>query len=144
MHLFTLASAVAVAATVAPALSTNTTTEPSCTEVQIPLTISEKRFPINATIRDNWDAVALTSNLTNRDFNTPNDPLPIASGPENSITSNYTVAASLCGTGSTMIVTTHGIIESKGCGYQFPFLFVLLCLPNMRLVVVCMRVTMLI
>lgn len=122
MHLFTIVSAVTLGATIATALPTNNTTEASCTEIQIPLTISELRFPVNATIRDNWDAVALAFNLTSKDFNTPNDPLLIASGPDTNVTSNYTVAASLCGTGSTVIVTTHGIVESKWCGSPSPFL----------------------
>ncbi|PSR82874.1 Alpha/Beta hydrolase protein [Coniella lustricola] len=92
---------------------TSTSRKSSCSEVRIPLTISESRFDINATVRDNWDAVSLTFNLTSRVFNTPDDPLPIAGGLGEKVTSNYTVAASLCGTGSTMIITTHGIIESR-------------------------------
>ncbi|ROW06788.1 hypothetical protein VMCG_04107 [Cytospora schulzeri] len=85
----------------------------TCRDLQIPVTVSEKRFIINATIEDNWDATSLTINLTRRDSGTPDDPLPIAGETDSAVESTYSVGATVCGTGGPMIVLTHGIIESK-------------------------------
>lgn len=77
------------------------------------MTVSEKRFIINATVEDNWDATSLTINLTRRDAGTADDPLPIAGETASAVESNYTVGATLCGTGGPLLILTHGIIESK-------------------------------
>lgn len=83
----------------------------SCTEIQLPISVSVPRFIINATIEDDWDAAALTFNLTRRDSATA---AVLVSGSTSSpVNSTYTVGATLCGTGSTILVLTHGIIESK-------------------------------
>lgn len=90
-----------------------TTKHDSCRDLQIPVTVSEKRFIINATIQDDWDATSLTFNLTRRDSGTADDPLPIAGETASAVESSYTIGATLCGTGSSLLVLTHGIIESK-------------------------------
>lgn len=88
---------------------------PICREIEIPITVSTPRFIINATIEDNWDAAALTLNLTRRDSGMSADPLPIAGATSTVEESTYTIGATLCGTGGPMLVLTHGIIESKLC-----------------------------
>lgn len=92
--------------------SISSTIRGNCRDVQIPVTVSEKRFIINTTIEDNWDATSLTFNLTRRDSGTPGDPLPIA-GETSAVEGTYSVGATLCGTGDPILVLTHGIIESK-------------------------------
>lgn len=109
MYLSTL---LGLAATV-KALSVSGTGYHSCSDVEIPVTVSEKRFILNTTVEDNWDAVSLTFNLTSRVFNTPDDPLPISNQTESPVESNYTIGATLCGNGGTMLILTHGILESK-------------------------------
>lgn len=84
-----------------------------CSQIQIPVTVAEKRSILNITIDDDWDAASLTFSLTARDFGKPDDPLPITGETEFPVWGNYTVGATLCGTGDTILVTTHGIIESK-------------------------------
>lgn len=84
-----------------------------CSQIQIPVTVFEPRSILNITIEDDWDAASLTFNLTSRNFGTSDNPLPIAGEMDFAAESNYTVGATLCGTGSTLLVTTHGIIESK-------------------------------
>lgn len=86
-----------------------------CSQIQIPVTVAEKRSILNITIDDDWDAASLTFSLTARDFGKPDDPLPITGETEFPVWGNYTVGANLCGTGDTILVTTHGIIESKSC-----------------------------
>jgi pimeloyl-ACP methyl ester carboxylesterase len=114
MLALTLALAVALAAPInAFPASGFTKRDSQCSEIKIPVTISEKRSILDITINDNWDAAALTFNLTARDFGQPDNPLPIASQTASAVESNYTLGATLCGTGATMLVTTHGIIESK-------------------------------
>lgn len=84
-----------------------------CSQIQIPVTVAEKRSILNITIDDDWDAASLTFSLTARDFGNPDDPLPITGETEFPVWGNYAVGATLCGTGDTILVTTHGIIESK-------------------------------
>ncbi|KAI3400780.1 hypothetical protein diail_1989 [Diaporthe ilicicola] len=84
-----------------------------CSQIQIPVTVSERRSVLDIIIEDDWDAASLTFNLTSRSFNTPDNPLPIVGETASSVASNYIIGASLCGTGGTVLVTTHGIIESK-------------------------------
>lgn len=86
--------------------------EQSCKEINIPITVSVPRFELDTKIESDWDAAALTLNLTRQDFTTANDPLPVI-GFTSPIDSTYTVGATLCGTGGTLLVLTHGIIESK-------------------------------
>lgn len=88
---------------------------PACKDIEIPITVSAPRFIINATVEDNWDAAALTLNLTRRDSGMTADPLPIAGATSTAEESTYTIGATLCGTGGPMLVLTHGIIESKLC-----------------------------
>jgi hypothetical protein len=85
----------------------------TCRDVNIPVHVSVTRFVLNATIKNNWDAAALTLNLTRRDSGTPEDPLPVAGVTSGPVNSSYQIGATLCGTGRTTLVLTHGIIESK-------------------------------
>lgn len=112
MQLLKLALALAASAT---AFTTSELSQQDyqCSQIQIPVTVAEKRSILNITIDDDWDAASLTFSLTARDFGKPDDPLPITGETEFPVESNYTVGATLCGTGDTMLVTTHGIIESK-------------------------------
>lgn len=112
MQILTLTLALAASATVLTA-SESRGKGSQCSPIQIPVTVSEKRYILNTSIKDDWDAASLTFNLTARDFSKPDDPLPIAGETAFSVGSNYTVGATLCGTGGTILVTTHGIIESK-------------------------------
>lgn len=89
-----------------------------CYDVQIPVIVSEKRYAVDAIVEDNWDAVSLTFNLTARDFGKSEDPIPINGQTTSAVTSNFSIGATFCGTGSTLLVLTHGIIESK------PYVFV--------------------
>lgn len=110
MHILLL---FGIAAT-ATALSASGTGGPSvCSDVQIPVTVSEKRFILNTTVENDWDAVSFIFNLTSRSLATPFDPLPIAGQTDSAVESNYSIGATLCGTGGTMLILTHGIIESK-------------------------------
>lgn len=77
------------------------------------MAVSEKRFVLNNTIEDDWDAVSFTFNLTSRVFNTPDDPLPVSTQTDSPVESNYMIGATVCGSGGTMLILTHGIIESK-------------------------------
>lgn len=88
---------------------------PVCKDVDILVTVSTPRFIINATIENDWDVAALTFNLTRRDSGMAADPLPINGTTPDPVKSTYMVGATLCGTGSSMLVLTHGIIESKLC-----------------------------
>lgn len=85
----------------------------SCSDITIPVTVSERRYILNTIIEDNWDAVSLTFNLTARNFGEPDNPVPISGQTDSPVTSNYFIGATICGTGSTLLVLTHGIIESK-------------------------------
>ncbi|KAH9907761.1 alpha/beta-hydrolase [Xylariomycetidae sp. FL2044] len=84
-----------------------------CRDIDIPITVSVPRLIVTTEIRDNWDAAALTFNLTSTDFGTPALPLPLAGTTPGPVNSTYTVGATLCDTGGPMLVLTHGIIESK-------------------------------
>lgn len=110
IHILTLALVAPVTAFTLPERSERGN---QCSQIQIPVTVAEKRSIVNVIVDDDWDAASLTFNLTARDFGKPDDPLPITGDTEFPVRSNYTVGATLCGTGGTMLVTTHGIIESK-------------------------------
>lgn len=84
-----------------------------CRDIQIPVTVSTPRFIVTASLQDDWDAAALTLNLTRRDSGKVGDPLPINGQTSASVKSTYTVGATLCGDGGPTLVLTHGIIESK-------------------------------
>ncbi|RAK95935.1 alpha/beta fold hydrolase, partial [Aspergillus ibericus CBS 121593] len=89
---------------------------PGCDEVAIPVPVVAPRFIVNATVETNWDAVALTLNLTRRDSGTATDPWPIAgTTTTTAVASNFTIGATLCQgpPGAPVLVLTHGIIESK-------------------------------
>lgn len=108
-----LFSVLAVTVHALPSASTTQATASSCREVTIPVTVSVPRFIINTTIANNWDAVALAFNLTERDVNTTADPLPISGKTSGSVNSTYQIGATVCGEGGPTLVLTHGIIESK-------------------------------
>jgi len=84
-----------------------------CKEVQIPVTVAAPRYIINTKIENDWDAVTFAFNLTRRNAGKPAAPLPIGGMTPEPVLSTFTIGASLCGTGSTVLVLTHGIIESK-------------------------------
>ncbi|KAK8006951.1 hypothetical protein PG989_000941 [Apiospora arundinis] len=84
-----------------------------CKEISIPVTVEVPRFLISTEIRDDWDAAALTFNLTRRDFGQATFPLPITGTTSGPVKSTYEVGATLCGNGSTTLILTHGILESK-------------------------------
>lgn len=109
MHLLLLFGIAAITT----ALPASGTRRAACSEVQIPVTVFEKRFILNTTVENDWDAVSFTFNLTSRSFASPSDPLPIAGQTDSPVGSNYSIGATLCGTGGTMLILTHGIIESK-------------------------------
>lgn len=88
-------------------------TLPSCRDVTIPVSVNVKRYVIDATINDDWDVVALTLNLTRRDFGNSSDPLPVAGMTAAPVESKFDIGATLCGRGGPMLILTHGIIESK-------------------------------
>lgn len=108
-----LLAAILLAHNVAGRPSPTNKRHESCTETQIPVTVSAPRYDIDVVIHDNWDAAAFTFNLTSTAFGTAIDPNPIAgnlSEPENS---TFLIGATLCGQGGTVLISTHGIIESK-------------------------------
>ncbi|KAK8022581.1 hypothetical protein PG993_013348 [Apiospora rasikravindrae] len=84
-----------------------------CRDISIPITVEIPRFLISTEINDDWDAAALTFNLTRRDFGQASFPLPITGTTAAPVKSTYDVGATLCGNGSTTLVLTHGILESK-------------------------------
>lgn len=106
----TLTLVVSIAAFTASELSR---IDSQCSQIQIPVAVVEKRSILNITIKDDWDVASLTFSLTARDFGKPNNPLPIMAETELPVWSNYTIGATLCGAGGTILVTTHGIVESK-------------------------------
>lgn len=112
MLLPTLALALAAPITALPTLNFSEI-HSQCSQLKIPVSVFEERSILNITIQDDWNVASLTFNLTARDFGTSGNPLPIAGETAFAAESNYTVGATLCGTGGTMLVTTHGIIESK-------------------------------
>ncbi|KAK6952781.1 hypothetical protein Daesc_005075 [Daldinia eschscholtzii] len=87
--------------------------QPGCRDISIPITVSVPRFIVNATVNDNWDAIALTLALTRRDFSESTDPLPITGKTSEPVESTFKVGATLCGKGGPTLVLTHGILESK-------------------------------
>ncbi|KAI0468836.1 alpha/beta-hydrolase, partial [Xylaria cf. heliscus] len=86
---------------------------PACRELQIPVSVSVPRFILDTTVKDDWDAVSLTFNITRRDFATSADPVPISGTTTNAVESTYKIGATVCGTGGPTLLLTHGIIESK-------------------------------
>ncbi|KAI1803182.1 alpha/beta-hydrolase [Daldinia bambusicola] len=84
-----------------------------CRDLSIPITISVPRFIVNATVNDNWDAIALTLALTRRDLSQNTNPLPIAGNTSEPVESKFKIGATLCGKGGPTLVLTHGILESK-------------------------------
>ncbi|ELQ40721.1 hypothetical protein MCOR27_006307 [Pyricularia oryzae] len=78
-----------------------------CRDIRIPVTVEVPRFLISTRIQDDWDAVALSFNLTQR-----NSPSAIT-GTTAPVKSIYDVGATFCGNGSTTLILTHGILESK-------------------------------
>ncbi|KAI1468229.1 uncharacterized protein F4812DRAFT_458661 [Daldinia caldariorum] len=84
-----------------------------CRDLSIPITVNVPRFIVNATVNDNWDAIALTLALTRRDLSENTDPLPIAGNTSVPVESKFKVGATLCGKGGPTLVLTHGILESK-------------------------------
>ncbi len=50
----------------------------ACKEVNIPIKVSNPRFLLSTAVKDDWDATALTFNLTRRDFTSPADAVPIS------------------------------------------------------------------
>ncbi|KAI2635874.1 alpha/beta-hydrolase [Hypomontagnella submonticulosa] len=107
------ASSVLALSLIATAVAHAYPTLPSCRDVTIPIAVNVHRYIIDATINDNWDAVALTLNLTRRDFGNSTDPLPIAGMTAEPVESKFDIGATLCGRGGPMLILTHGIIESK-------------------------------
>ncbi|KAJ8115615.1 hypothetical protein ONZ43_g4630 [Nemania bipapillata] len=85
----------------------------ACRELRLPISVSVPRFLVDVTVKDNWDAVSLSLNLTNRDFSMPTDPLPISGVTPDAVESTYTIGATVCGSGGPTLILTHGIIESK-------------------------------
>ncbi|KAI0445827.1 alpha/beta-hydrolase [Xylaria telfairii] len=84
---------------------------PACRELQLPISVSVPRFIVNATVKDDWDAVSLTFNLTRRDLFTPADPLPISGITPNAVESTFQVGATVCGAGGPTLILTHGVVE---------------------------------
>lgn len=84
-----------------------------CRNVEIPITVSVPRYNVTTRIHDNWDVASLVLNLTRRDSSSPADPLPVASEMSGERQSTYNVSATICGEGTTALILTHGIIESK-------------------------------
>ncbi|KAK8117723.1 alpha/beta-hydrolase [Apiospora kogelbergensis] len=96
-----------------PSQSENGTSQPhGCREVSIPITVEVPRFLISTEIRDDWDVAALVFNLTRRDSG-QGFPLPITGNTAAPVKSTYDMGATFCGNGSTTLILTHGILESK-------------------------------
>ncbi|PQE06047.1 Alpha Beta hydrolase protein [Rutstroemia sp. NJR-2017a BBW] len=112
--MYSLASLLGLSA-LAFALPKPSTDLPShCKNISIPITVSLPRYILSTSIHNNWDAAALTFNLTSKAFTSSSDPLPIIGTTPTPINSTYTIGATLCGTGGgPTLILTHGIIESK-------------------------------
>lgn len=85
----------------------------NCRHINIPVSVSVPRLELSTTIENNWDAAALTFNFTRRDAGSPTAPLPIAGTSSTPVQNNFTISANLCGTGKSILVLTHGILESS-------------------------------
>lgn len=85
----------------------------NCRELQISVPVNVLRYNINVEVKDDWDAAAVTSNLTRRDAGKVTFPLPITGMTDGPVASDFKVGATFCGNGSTVLILTHGIIESK-------------------------------
>jgi hypothetical protein len=88
-------------------------TASNCQELLIPVPVNVPRYNIDVTVKDDWDAAAVTSNLTRRDAGNITSPLPITGMTKEPVASGFIVGATYCGNGSTVLILTHGIIESK-------------------------------
>jgi len=84
-----------------------------CKDVFIPVQVSVPRLNFDIAINDNWDTAALAFNLTLRPSRNVTSSSKVETKTPEPIKSSYQVAATLCGTGSTILVLTHGILESK-------------------------------
>ncbi|PNP43516.1 hypothetical protein TGAMA5MH_04488 [Trichoderma gamsii] len=85
----------------------------NCRHIKIPVSVYVPRLELITTIENNWDAAALTFNFTRRDAGSPTAPLPTAGKTSTPVQNNFTISANLCGTGKSMLVLTHGILESS-------------------------------
>lgn len=85
----------------------------NCRQINIPVSVSVPRLELSTTIENNWDAAALTFNFTRRDAGSPTAPLPISGMTSTPVESNFTISANLCGTGKSLLILTHGILESS-------------------------------
>ncbi|KAK7937793.1 alpha/beta-hydrolase [Apiospora aurea] len=107
-------SCIGLLVTALPDKSHLVTRQPNdCREISIPITVEVPRFLISTEINDDWDAAALTFNLTRRDFGQATFPLPITGTTAGPVRSTYSVGGTFCGNGSTTLILTHGILESK-------------------------------
>ncbi|KAL7920005.1 Alpha/Beta hydrolase protein [Trichoderma austrokoningii] len=85
----------------------------NCRHIHIPVSVSIPRLQIDTTIESNWDAAALTFNFTRRDAGSPVAPLPISGVTSTPVESNFVISANLCGNGKSVLILTHGILESS-------------------------------
>ncbi|EHK42388.1 hypothetical protein TRIATDRAFT_201581 [Trichoderma atroviride IMI 206040] len=85
----------------------------TCRHINIPVSVSVPRFELDTTINNNWDAATLTFNFTRRDAGSPTAPLPISGVTSTPVESKFTISAKLCGTGKSILILTHGILESS-------------------------------
>jgi hypothetical protein len=85
----------------------------SCRRINIPVSVSVPRLEINFDLESNWDAAALTFNFTRRDAGSPTAPLPVSGVTSGPVANNFTIGAKLCGKGKSVLILTHGILESS-------------------------------
>jgi hypothetical protein len=102
----------------------------NCRHIIIPISVSVPLFELSTTIENNWDAAALTFNFTRRNAGSRTAPLPIAGMTSTPVESNFTISANLCGTGKSILILTHGILESSLYVTKLPAQYVaLLTIP---------------
>lgn len=87
----------------------------NCRHLNIPVSVSVPRLQLNTTIDSNWDAAALTFNFTRRDAGSSTAPLPISGVTPTPVENDFTIGAELCGNGKSILILTHGILESSLC-----------------------------
>ncbi|KAH7312543.1 Alpha/Beta hydrolase protein [Stachybotrys elegans] len=102
---------LAISATAAPAFNP-TDLGKQCRNIVIPVTVTVPRYVVTSDIVDNWDVTSLVFNLTRRDAGYPTDPLPVEDALTEPRQSTYEISAKFCGNSSSVLVLTHGIIES--------------------------------
>lgn len=85
----------------------------NCRHISIPVSVSVPRLELSTTIENNWDAAALTFNFTRRGAGSPTAPLPISGMTSTPVENNFTISAKLCGNGKSILILTHGILESS-------------------------------